>query len=182
MYDNQWLSQKGWLALPDPRPERVQLKDVGANCQVYSLDPGRIFLNLQGREPQGTIPQAEYETWRDKVAQAAMNELVDPETGEPMLEKVLKREEIYDGPEFDRAADLIFVPRYGYDLKGPFGKDTLTFKGDALNGMHTYDDAMLAIRNRPIIGQGFSIVDGTATALKLMHVEPPQGLDSRPVV
>ncbi|MBN1583748.1 MAG: alkaline phosphatase family protein [Anaerolineae bacterium] len=182
VYVNQWLAQKGWLALPDPRPERMQLKDVGPNCQVYSLDPGRVFINLQGREPQGSVPQAEYEAWRDKIAQAAMAELVDPETGEPMLEKVLKREDIYDGPEFDRAADLIFVPRYGYDLKGPFGKDALTFKGEDLNGMHTYDDAMLAVRNRPIIETGFSIVDATATVLKLMQVEVPDGLDSRPVL
>jgi predicted AlkP superfamily phosphohydrolase/phosphomutase len=168
--------------MPDPMPERVQLKDVGPGCQVYSLDPGRVFVNLQGREPGGTVPPAEYEAWRTRIAEAAMNDLRDPETGEPMLEKVIRREEIYHGPELERAADLILVPRYGYDLKGAFGKETLTFKGDELVGMHTYDDAMIAVRDHRIARDGFSIVDATATVLKLMGVEPPASLDSQPLL
>ena len=182
VYVNYWLEQKGWLALPDPKPERVMLKDVGPQCQVYSLDPGRVFINLEGREPQGTVPRSEYETWCDRVARAAMAELIDPETGEPMLEKVIRRQEIYAGPGLDRAADLILVPRYGYDLKGAFGKESLTFHGEALVGMHTYDDAMIAIRNRPVARQGFSIVDVTSTLFQLMGLEPPEGLDSRPLL
>jgi predicted AlkP superfamily phosphohydrolase/phosphomutase len=182
VYVNTWLAQKGWLTLPDPKPERVQLKDVGPGSQVYSLDPGRIFINMQGREPSGTVPQAEYEVWRERIAEAAMIELRDPETGEPMLERVIKREEIYDGPGLDRAADLILVPRYGYDLKGAFGKESLTFKGEALVGMHTYDDAMIAVRGRPLAAQGCGIVDATATVLKLMDVKYPTDLDSRPLL
>jgi predicted AlkP superfamily phosphohydrolase/phosphomutase len=179
VYVNTWLAERGWLTLPDPVPERVQLKDVGPGCQVYSLDPGRVFINLQGREPGGTVAPDEYEAWRERVAAAAMADLRDPESGEPMLEKVIRREEIYHGPEFERAADLILAPRYGYDLKGAFGREHLTFKGEALVGMHTYDDAMIAVRNRPIAAQGFSIVDATATVFKLMEVQSPADLDSR---
>lgn len=179
VYVNAWLADVGWLALPDPRPERIQLQDVGPRCTVYSLDPGRLFLNLQGREPQGSVPQGEYEAWCDRVAEAAMADLRDPETGEPMLQQVLRRREIYHGPGLERAADLILVPRDGYDLKGAFGRETLTFKGDALVGMHTYDDAMIAIRGRPIERRGFGIIDATATVLELMGVDAPAGLDSR---
>ena len=179
VYVNTWLAQKGWLTLPDPRPERVQLKDVGPHCQAYSLDPGRIFINLQGREPAGTVPPAGYEAWRGRIAEAAMADLRDPETGAPMLETVLRREAIYHGPGLDRAADLILVPRNGYDLKGAFGKESLTFKGQALVGMHTYDDALIAVHNRPIAAQGFSIVDATATVLQLMDVAIPADLDSQ---
>jgi predicted AlkP superfamily phosphohydrolase/phosphomutase len=179
VYVNTWLAQKGWLSLPDPKPDRIQLKDVGPGSSVYSLDPGRLFINLQGREPAGRVPAAEYESWRTRVAEAAMDELRDPETGAPMLERVIRREEIYHGPELERAADLILAPRYGYDLKGALGRPALTFKGEALVGMHTYDDAMIAVRNRPIARNGFGIVDATATVLHLMGVEPPPGLDSR---
>ena len=179
---NTWLAQKGWLTLPDPRPERIQLKDVGPQCTVYSLDPGRVFINLAGREPAGTVPASEYESWRTRIAEAAMAELRDPETGAPMLEQVIRREEIYSGPGLERAADLILVPRYGYDLKGAFGRPTLTFKGEALVGMHTYDDAMIAVRNRPIARSGFGIGDATATVLQLMGVDAPAGLDSRSVL
>jgi predicted AlkP superfamily phosphohydrolase/phosphomutase len=182
VYVNTWLAKKGWLHLPDPVPERIQLKDIGPGCQVYSLDPGRVFINLQGREPAGRVPPDEYEAWRQRVAQAAMAELCNPDSGEPMLEKVVMREEIYYGPALEQAADLFLIPRDGYDLKGALGKEALTFKGEALVGMHTYDDAMIAIWNRPISAQGFSIVDVTSTVLKLMEVEPPPNLDSRPLI
>ncbi len=200
VYVNYWLAQKGWLVLPsrasgarsereveacqvvNSQPRRVQLKDVGPRSYVYSLDPGRIFINLQGREPEGRVPPAEYEAWRERIAAAAMDELRDPESGEPMLERVLRREEIYHGPLLEQAADLILVPRYGYDLKGAFGKDALTFKGEALVGMHTYDDAMIAVRGKRIARRGFSIVDATATVLALMGVDPPPGLDSNPLL
>ena len=99
-----------------------------------------------------------------------------------MLEQVIRREEIYHGPGLERAADLILVPRYGYDLKGAFGKDTLTFKGEALVGMHTYDDAMIAVRGRPIVKQGFSILDATATVFRLLDLDVPSGLDSEPIL
>jgi hypothetical protein len=70
------------------------------------------------------------------------------------------------------------VPRYGYDLKGAFAKESLTFRGDALVGMHTYDDAMIAVRGRAIEKQTFSIVDATATVFRLMDLDVPPGLDS----
>jgi len=183
VYVNHWLHQKGWLQLPDPRPERVTLADVAEGTRVYSLDPGRVFINLKGREPQGTVqPGREYEALRDEVAAAAMEELRDPETGEPMLEKVLRREEIYHGPLLERAADLILVPRDGYDLKGPFNKDTLTFKGDELIGMHTYPDAMVYIRGRKMQTDSFSVIDVMPTVLALLDVPAPPDLDGRPLL
>ena len=184
VYVNHWLAEKGWLSLPERATDgsaerRIQLKDVGPRSYVYSLDPGRIFINLQGREPEGRVSPSDYESWRERIAAAAMADLRDPESGEPMLERVVRREEIYHGPLLEQAADLILVPRYGYDLKGAFGKGSLTFKGESLVGMHTYDDAMIAVRGRHIKRQGFSILDATATVLSLMGVEPPTTLDSR---
>lgn len=182
VYVNTWLAEKGWLPRPTVQGERVQLKDVGPGSSVYSLDPGRIFINLAGREPAGTVAPEEYEAWRERVAQAALADLRDPQTGEPMLEKVLRREEIYHGPGLEETADLILVPRDGYDLKGAFGKETLTYRGEALVGMHTYDDAMIAVRGRSLPEHRFSIVDATATVLRLMQVEPPPDLDSRSLI
>lgn len=183
VYVNTWLAQKGWLPqVSAPEGKRVELKDVGPGSQVYSLDPGRIFINLAGREPAGTVAPEDYEAWRTRVAEAALAELRDPQTGEPMLEKVLRREEVYSGPGLGDAADLILVPRDGYDLKGAFGKETLTFRGDALVGMHTYDDAMIAVHGRTLPDSRFGIVDATATVLRLMEVDPPPDLESRSLI
>ena len=61
---------------------------------------------------------------------------------------MFKREELYHGPYLEQAADLILAPYDGYDPKGPLYKETLTYKGDELVGMHTFDDAMLYVGGR----------------------------------
>ena len=74
----------------------------------------------------------------------AMMDMSDPETGAPMIEKVLRREEVYAGPHLEEAADLIVVPHRGYDLKARLHSETFVSK-DALVGMHTFDDAFFHV-------------------------------------
>ncbi|MBU0490737.1 MAG: alkaline phosphatase family protein [Chloroflexi bacterium] len=179
VYVNTWLEQNGWLSFERvPADAAPKLEHIAPTARAYSLDPGRVFLHVRGREPRGCVsPGAEYEALRDELAQALLAGLRDPATGEPMLETVLRREDLYHGPCFDQAADLILVPRRGYDLKGAWGKDSLTFKGTELVGMHTYDDAMFYV-NRPLaLDRTPNITDGTPTVLDALGVAHPAGLD-----
>lgn len=178
VYVNHWLQEQGWLRLEVPEEaDRVQLNHMTADSVAYSLDPGRVFLNVAGREPHGTVqPGHQYETLREEIAAAAL-ELRDPEDGRPMIRQVLRREEVYHGPLLNRAADLILVPVDGYDLKGPLNKPTLTFKGDELVGMHTYDDAMLYVQGQEIATGDWGVGDVMPTVLALMEVPTPAGLD-----
>jgi len=183
VYVNHWLAQRGWLTLPENPPQRLKLADVGPRSRAYSLDPGRIFINLRGREPAGRVaPGAEYEALRDEIAAAALEDMRDPETGAPMIARVFRREELYHGPLLDQAADLILVSVDGYDLKGAMGKDTLTFKGDELVGMHTYDDAMLWVQGQAITAEGFCVTDVMPTVLRLMDVPIPDDVDGRVLI
>ena len=175
VYVNTWLKELGYLRCTTSGPKSIA--DMDPSSRAYSLDPGRIFINLHGREPKGCVePGAEYDRLREEISEGLLN-LRDPDTGEPMIEKVLRREEIYHGPQFDRAADLIAAPRRGYDLKGAMGKEALTFKGDELVGMHTYDDAMLYIQGHEIKRQEFSVVDVMPTVLEIMGLPLPADLD-----
>jgi len=70
----------------------------------------------------------------------------DPDSGAAMIERVLRREDIYEGPYLEEAADLILVSHRGYDLKARLHSETFVSKG-ALVGMHTYDDAFFFINN-----------------------------------
>jgi predicted AlkP superfamily phosphohydrolase/phosphomutase len=83
-------------------------------------------------------------------------EMSDPNSGAPMIEKVLRREDIYEGPYLEEAADLILVPHRGYDLKARLHSETLVSKG-ALVGMHTYDDAFFYL-NDPSFTRGVDSV------------------------
>jgi predicted AlkP superfamily phosphohydrolase/phosphomutase len=174
VYINRWLQDRGWLSFKKDPPE--SLKDIRADSKAYSMDPGRIFINLRGREPEGSVDAGEeYEALRRELADS-LCELRDPDSGEPMIERVYRREEIYSGQCYDQAPDLVAMPRRGYDLKGSIKKGVLTDKG-VINGAHTYDDAMIYIQGHEIGKHEAAIVDVMPTILHLMDVPIPEDVD-----
>ncbi|MGD8475108.1 MAG: alkaline phosphatase family protein [Anaerolineae bacterium] len=183
VYVNRWLMDNGWLKLRNVPPDRKQgLNEIDPVSVAYSLDPGRVVIRLRGREKEGSVaPGAEYEALRDEIAAAAL-QLHDPDSGEPIFQEVFKREELYHGPYLEQAADLILAPYDGYDPKGPLYKETLTFKGDELVGMHTFDDAMLYVGGRAIPQARFSVLNVMPTILDLMDVPQLPGLDGESLV
>ncbi len=180
VYINRWLADQGWLKYATEKPRSVA--DMHPDSVAYSLDPGRVFINLRGREPNGRVARgAEYEALRDEII-AAARELRDPDSGEPMIQQAFRVEEIYHGPYIEQAADIILHPYNGYDLKGPIAKDSLTFKGSELDGMHTYDDAMLYISGQRIALDHPWVADPMPTILRLLDVPIPPDLDGRVLI
>jgi predicted AlkP superfamily phosphohydrolase/phosphomutase len=180
VYINTWLHDAGYLDYAVEQPK--SLSDMAGSSVAYSLDPGRIFLNVRGREPQGRIePGAEYERMRREIAEAALG-MTDPATGESMVERVYTREELYQGPYAATGADLVLAMRDGYDPKGPFGKPQLTFKGNSLVGMHTTPDALLYIQGLRGVERRPHITDVAPTLLDLLGVATPKDMDGRSLV
>lgn len=177
VYVNRWLMEQGWLCFDAAEPQSIA--DMSATSVAYSLDPGRVFINLKGREKLGCVePGAEYEEWRRRIAEAALA-WRDADSGRPIFQQVFRREEIYTGPWLEQAADLILVPYNGFDPKGAVNKPTLTFKGPALVGMHTYDDAALIVAGHAIHREKLWIGDVMPTILELMDVPVPADLDGQ---
>ena len=178
VFINQWLQEKGWLKFTSKKP--ASLKDMHPDTKAYSLIPGRIFLNVQGREFCGQIkPGEEYEKIREQLIDSLMD-MKDPENEETILAKVLKREEIYHGPYFAKAADLIAVPKDGYDLKGNIDRTALTGRSE-LVGMHTYDDAFFYLKDKGVEETDFDICALAPTILKLMGIPIPPDMDRGPL-
>ena len=177
VYVNTWLHGAGYLQYAKEGPQ--SLADMAPSSVAYSLDPGRIFLNVRGREPGGRIaPGDEYERMRREIAEAALG-MLDPATREPMVERVYTREELYHGPCAEAAPDLVIAMRDGYDPKGSFGKPALTFKGPSLVGMHTTPDALLYMRGLRQFGRRPYIADAAPTILDLLGVPVPADMDGR---
>lgn len=65
-----------------------------------------IWINLQGREPEGIVLQEEYERVREEIIRGLYRWL-DPETVRPVVKRVHKREELFSGPFVDNAPDLM---------------------------------------------------------------------------
>jgi len=71
-----------------------------------------VRINLAGREPAGVVPPDEYEWVRGELI--SMLEGVRTPAGEPAFEAVYPREEVFDGPYVEAAADVVVVPA-GFD-------------------------------------------------------------------
>ncbi|MGD9498392.1 MAG: alkaline phosphatase family protein [Armatimonadota bacterium] len=173
-----WLRAHGHLAVP--AVQDAKLTHVDETTRVFSMTPGRIFINLRGREPRGSVtPGAEYEALREELI-AGLMQITDPDSGEPVLEAVARREELWHGAALDRAPDLLAIPRDGYDLKSALAGDEL-FTSSPITGMHTFGDAFWLIRGRALHEGTPRVEDGAPTVLSLLGEEPPGGLDGRPM-
>jgi len=144
VYLNAFLREKGYLALKTGEPRMISDMD-STGTKAYCMDPGRIYLNLEGREPGGIVSSADAAGLCDEITQSLLA-LLDPDTGETVIERVVTREEIFHGPLAALSPDLVAVPRNGYDLKGTMAKEEVWGNG-LLTGMHTHDDAFLWIQN-----------------------------------
>lgn len=66
-----------------------------------------IWINVKGREPAGIVePGKDYEALREHLINELHNWL-DPETGQHVVRKVHRREEVYSSPFIERFPDLI---------------------------------------------------------------------------
>jgi predicted AlkP superfamily phosphohydrolase/phosphomutase len=95
---NEWLMQKGYLALKQPvtAPSKMKM-DMIDWSQTYAWGEGgyysRIFFNVKGREPEGIIEPADYPQFRDRIQRDF--EAIDDETGKNIGTVVLRPEQIY---------------------------------------------------------------------------------------
>ncbi len=127
-----------WLAIDAALPlKELGLQDVEqtANCRpAAGSAPGgtiakeceagataQIYLNLKGRDPDGVLDPSRYQSTVDDIVHAYRS-LKDPTTGQPIIEKVLTKEQMADVDGSDslnptRTGDVVVVakPPYQFD-------------------------------------------------------------------
>lgn len=82
---------------------------------AYHVGHGQLWINLAGREPMGIVaPGDEYTQTCQALIHSLSTRVLDPQSGEPVVERVYSRDEIYRGDYLFRAPDLIAVLRPGY--------------------------------------------------------------------
>jgi predicted AlkP superfamily phosphohydrolase/phosphomutase len=95
---NEWLAREGLLVLERYPPAITALAGVPVDWERTSVwsDGGyaaRLFLNVKGREPRGSIDPADYERIRDDLK--ARLEGVTDHRGRPLETQVFRPEELY---------------------------------------------------------------------------------------
>jgi len=168
---NEWLQQNGWLSYKTDNPEA--LGDIADDTRAYSLIPGRFYLNLDGREPRGTVPEEEYEATIAELEED-LTALTGPE-GEPVIKRVERRVDAFRGDHTAIAPDLVAIPHDGFDLKSGFNNTGEVFGTGPRNGMHTFDNACLFIDNEQAKIKDADLYDIAPTIMQLLDVDYQRG-------
>jgi predicted AlkP superfamily phosphohydrolase/phosphomutase len=111
----------------DKEPHRKQLKLHNMidwrRTRAFSYGyMGHIYIHKKGKYPLGIVDtDEEYETLREEII-ARLKSLQDPETGQLIVDKIFRAEEIYEGERLANASDIIFNPTgFRYMIYGDFG-------------------------------------------------------------
>jgi predicted AlkP superfamily phosphohydrolase/phosphomutase len=188
---NEWLIREGLLVV-DEMPTQVtpfnKLKINWAKTKVWSEGGyyARVFFNVEGREPQGVIPAADYEAFRDEM-KAKLEALTD-DKGQPLNSLVFKPQEIYKSVR-NVAPDLIVhfgglfwrsIGSVGYGRLHVQENDT---GPDACNHAQ-FGMFLLAAPNCPLRGeyQGARLLDVAPTLMDLAGYEIPAIMQGRSLV
>ncbi len=97
-----------------------------------------LRMNVEGREPEGVVPENDYESVREELIEVLSG--VETPAGEPMFEDVAPREEYFWGPYAEDGVDVVTVPNgfeqfLSADFKGEvFGPPTEPYN-HKLDGM-----------------------------------------------
>src|SRR5699024_759974 len=146
------------------------LADISADAEAYGFIPGRFYLNLEGREPRGGIPEDDYEEKRAELKEA-IEELSGPD-GEKVCERVVETEDAFRGAHDDIAPDLVAIPNHGFDLKAGFSGHDSVFDTGPRNGMHSFDNTTLLVDEPGVsIDDDTDLFDIAPTLLDLMEVD-----------
>ncbi len=158
VYLNAWLEKNGYLKFTVPEPKG--LEDIHARTRAFALDPNRIYLNLRGRFPKGSVERSERKALREDIARKLDGLRYE---GRKVVRQVIPADKIYKGPYASKGPDLIVLAENGFDMKGSLKKKDV-FGRTSLQGMHTWDDAFFWAA-RPL-SDDLAIEDVSASILK----------------
>jgi len=111
---NNFLVREGFLCVHFNEKGEPEIDWSKTKAYAFGMLP-QIFINLKGRDPQGTVePGEEYEKLRDEIIEK-LYELRDPERGKHVIKMAVKKEEMKAlGLYGENVGDIIFMTERGY--------------------------------------------------------------------
>lgn len=140
VYLSYLLREQGLLCFK--QDQDASLGNICYGTKAFVLDPARIYLNLKGKYPCGTVEPEEIEELLSQLENLFSSLEID---GRKIVKGIYRKEQIYSGPYLANAPDLVLVGAEGFNLKANIKADQLIGKA-IFTGKHTQDTAFLMIR------------------------------------
>jgi predicted AlkP superfamily phosphohydrolase/phosphomutase len=185
---NSWLRAQGFLALrPGVEVGGELYRDVDwTRTRAYGLGLNGLYLNTEGRERFGLVQPAERESLLAELTKRLLA-WRDPQTGEQVVSRVYRREEVYSATYRDIAPDLIVGYHRGYRVsnesalgevpKALIEDNVKKWSGDHCMAADEVPGVLLS--NRPIDAGAVSLQDIAPTVLKEFGVAVPAEMTGR---
>jgi len=185
---NEWLIKEGYLVLKEELPkghlvpiEKLEIDWSKTKAWGSGGYYGRLFLNVEGREPQGIIPRSEYEQVRNELAEK-LSAISDPQ-GNNIGTVALKPEEVYHEVR-NIAPDLIvYFGDLAWRSVGSLGHGSIyTSKNDTGPDDANHARQGVFVMYDPKADQseelsGLHIMDVAPTILSAMGIEVPRDME-----
>jgi predicted AlkP superfamily phosphohydrolase/phosphomutase len=199
---NTWLVQNGYQVFEGQESRQLKLADLfgrgkfwegvdWSRTRAYAVGLGQIYFNLRGREGRGIVSAgAEYKALQDEIA-GKLIQLQDPDTKEPVMRAVYRRDDIYKGEYLQYAPDLQVGFNDGYrvgwqDTMGGITRAVVDNNNRKWSGDHcataTEISGGVFFSNRKYANPAPSIMDLAPTILKTLGVPVPADLDGKPLM
>jgi predicted AlkP superfamily phosphohydrolase/phosphomutase len=190
---NTWLIRNGYLAVKGQADAATAVNNEAylqgydwQNAKAYSLGLGSIFLNLKGRERDGTVDPAEADALIEEIRQKLLD-VTDPDTGEKVFSAIYTRDE-YKGVASADAPDIQLGYAEGYQstkdtVKGSAPELLFEPNTDKWSGEHASSDVRLTpgifFSNQSIGDRDPHIVDLGVTALNYLGAQVPDDFEGK---
>ena len=139
VYVNCLLEKEGFLKFKEGT--EPGLDNICEGTKAFSMDPARIYINEKGKFPCGTVDPADRETVIAELENLFKEFTID---GKKVIKYIFRKEDVYTGPYFDDAPDLILMSESGFNMKGTMASKEIHGKG-LFTGKHTYEDAFIVV-------------------------------------
>jgi predicted AlkP superfamily phosphohydrolase/phosphomutase len=188
---NEWLIQHGHLVLKGPRPKAgTPLEETPVDwSRTRAWGAGgyyaRIFYNVKGREPEGTIAPADLPDFERRLT-SELQGIRDPK-GSPLGVDVRVPKAIYRQVRGDSPDLMVYFANAAWRSAGTLGYDGLYLAENDTgpdDSVHSFD-GIYAISNpasgRGTVGPEERLIDIGPTVLDLLGVPLPAELQGRPI-
>lgn len=191
---NSWLEKQGYLAWADgsaPRAKDATELGIGqlarhsyqldwTRTRAYVATPSSNGIHIVMRQPgaDGGVAPADYDRFRDRLA-AELAAVTDPTSGEPILSRVWRRDEVFDGPHGTLGPDLTLELADG-GLVSILASDTVYERRAEVSGTHRPQGIFVArgpqLRRGVVLPQ-LSILDVAPLVLHSLGLAVPQDME-----
>jgi predicted AlkP superfamily phosphohydrolase/phosphomutase len=187
---NEWLLANGYLTLAEKSSSPMPFSKLKINWSRTKAWGdggyyGRVFLNVAGREPNGTVAREDYEKLRDELI-AGLSAIPD-ENGRQIGTQVFRPEELYKEVRGVAPDLIVYFGALFWRSVGSVGNGKIhTFENDtgpdganhAENGIFLFRPANGRVPGGRRI-DGLEIMDITPVILRLFGLPVPEDMEGK---